>query len=116
MSMKKIGFLIIIIIAIAVISNSLSSIYILLSKKNVIIKAQHELGRQEKENASLKKELNQTKTVQFVEAEARNKLFLVKPGEETILLPSPTPQLSGKPQDQEKPIPDWQQWLQLFKF
>lgn len=114
--MKKIAFVIIIIVVFIIISNSFSSIYTLLSKKNVIIKAQQELIKQQKENSILKRQLNQTQSSQFIEEEARNKLFLVKPGEQIILLPVPKPQNMSKAESTQKKESNWEQWLQVFRF
>ncbi|HSW89238.1 MAG TPA: septum formation initiator family protein [Candidatus Saccharimonadales bacterium] len=112
--MKRILFVIFIVISFLIIYNFSSSIYRLLSKKDVLIQAQSELKKAQNENTNLKKQLTHVKNPEFVEEQARDKLFLVKPGENSVvipqgLLPTPIPTKSLTP-----PKPNWQKWLEVF--
>lgn len=80
-------------------------------KKDLLVSTQKKLDAVQKENQKLKITLSQVQNPAFVEEEARDKLFLAKPGESSILIPSPTP----LPQNlQEIAKPNWQQWWDSF--
>lgn len=111
--MKKLIFFITIAICLSVIENFIASIYQLLYKKDVLIQVQNELQKEEQENKRLKDQLNRVKNPQFVEEQARDKLFLTKPGESVILIPSFQASDSGKTVKKEEK-PNWQQWWDLF--
>lgn len=58
-------------------------------KEKEVSLAQNELEKLEKENKDLKSQLQYTKTQEFLEKEAREKLGLVLPGEhQVIIVPS----------------------------
>lgn len=112
--MKRILFVIFIVISFVIIYNFSSSIYRLLSKKDVLIQAQNELKKTQNENTDLKKQLARVKNPEFVEEQARDRLFLVKPGENSVVIPQnllPTP-ISSKKLVLAKP--NWQKWLGIF--
>lgn len=100
-----------VIVLLLVINNLIHSIYDIWSKQDLLNQAQKELGREEQRNQKLKAELSFVQTPKFVEEEARNKLFLVKPGEQQVLIPN---MASESSRVQEKQAPNWQQWLNLF--
>jgi cell division protein FtsB len=110
--MKKISFIIIVITLILIINNLVSSIWDIWQKKDVVSQAQGELSRQKQENQRLKSALSYAKTSEFIEKEARNKLFMVKDGEQKVLLP----QDSGNLQElsKESNDPNWKKWWNLF--
>lgn len=110
--MKKAFFIVIVIILLVVINNLIHSIYDIWSKQDLLNQAQKQLSQEELKNQKLKASLSYVQTPQFVEQEARNKLFLVKPGEQDVLVSSsPTSQ----PQKQEKvKVNNWQKWVDLF--
>src|SRR5438552_6409936 len=103
MSIKKIAFFAIIIVALFIINSFIHSIYNLWQKKDLVVKAKQDLVQEQKENQVLKKKISEVKKPQFVEEEARNKLFLAKPGEGIILIQTDYLQASHsakeKPQD-----------------
>lgn len=78
----------------------------------MLTSAQKQLALEKAKNQKLKAELSYVQTDQFVEQEAHNKLFLVKPGEQEVLLPSQTAQKGATALNQR--IPNWQKWLNLF--
>lgn len=116
MSIKKIVFFISIIFLLFVINDLSHSIYFLWQKSYLIDSAKHELAAEKKKNSDLKKSLEKVGMPQFVEEEARNKLFLVKPGEGIVVVAPteymPTPkQAEMKKKDMR---PNWEKWRDLF--
>ena len=113
--MKKIAFWSVFIFLLFIINNLLHSILSFSQKENLIVKKQQELTKQKKENTILKQQLAQAKMPQFVEEQARDKLFLTKPGEGVLVIP--TPRVSTTPRvvtQGGKTIPNWLQWWRLF--
>lgn len=111
--MKKILYIGAIAIGFFVINNLAHSIYDLWSKKDVIISAQNELEAAQRENQRLKSKLQIATSSGFIEEEARNKLLLVKPGEEQIIIPpdliaTPTPEIKSDTR------PNYIKWWDLF--
>lgn len=86
--MKKIIFIITIIASTFIINNFVQSIYNLWRKKDLVVEIQRELEAEKKENKELKDKLQIVNNPEFVEEEARNKLFLTKPGEERLIVDS----------------------------
>ncbi|MDQ5900443.1 MAG: hypothetical protein QG600_21 [Patescibacteria group bacterium] len=114
--MKKVIYAIIIIFSIYISNNLIQSIYNLLQKQDLVTMASAELVKEKNEYEKLKDQLEKVKRVDFIEEEARNKLFMVQPGEQLVLVPQEVLQASQKVEDQENPdLPYWQQWLNLFK-
>ena len=110
--MKKAFFIVIVIILLVVINNLIRSIYNLWSKQDLLYQAQNELKNEQQTNKKLKGELSYVQTPQFVEKEARNELFLVKPGEQDVLIPQTSSIQAG--QQEANNIPNWQKWIKLF--
>lgn len=113
--MKKIFFFIGTLIALFIINSLLQSIFSLTQKNTVIEKAKQELAAEKAENSRLKQQLTEVQDPAFIEKEARNKLFLVKPGEQMVLIPnpsvSPTPVVRREKQIAK---PNWVQWYEFF--
>ena len=109
--MKKILFFIIVIIFLFIISDLTRSIYDIWQKKDFVTDAQRELEHQKQENQRLKSQLSYSKTEEFIEKEARNKLFMVKKGEQRVLL---SKELEQKVQDEKEKLPNWREWWDLF--
>lgn len=78
----------------------------------MLIVAQKQLAVEKKENSRLKQTLSEAEKVEFVESQARDKLFLVKPGENVVLLPKKT--YSEVKTAEEERLPNWQAWVNLF--
>jgi len=115
MLLKKIVFFSIIILSFFVINSFIHSIYNLWQKNNLIVRAKQDLEKEKKDNEELKKKLAEVKKPGFVDEEARNKLFLAKPGEGIIVMPtdvlaSTTPDVK-KPEDTR---PNWLRWWDVF--
>lgn len=115
MSLKKIVFFAIIITSIFVINSFIRSIYNLGQKNDLVVKAKQELAKEKQENEELKKKLVIVKKSQFIEKEARNKLFLAKPGEGIIVIPTDTLGASDSSKPKNLDLrPNWQQWIEFF--
>ncbi len=96
-------------------NNLLRSIVNLWQKKSLIGDAQKQLQVQIDENEKLKDQLSRVSKPGFVEEEARDKLFMVKPGEQVVLLGASQEASSsvGKASSPASIAP-WQQWWKLF--
>ena len=115
MNIKRIVFFIIVVISIFTINNLITSIYTLWQKNDLILDAKESLTKEKQVNAELKKKIAIVNKPQFVEEEARNKLFLGQPGEDVVLLPSISPVVASKKKIASKDLrPNWQQWWETF--
>ncbi len=84
-------------------------------KKSLVTNRQTELSKLKNEHEILRRKEEDTKTKEYVEREARNKLGMGKVGETIILLPDDDSSSSGKPTTIIQDFrPIWQQWLELF--
>ncbi len=110
--MKRLAFLLVVVVCLIIINHLARSIYDLWSKQDLVVKAKKDLEREKKENAELKKRLEFVKSDQFIEQEARNKLFLVKPGEAGVIIPKDL--LATKSKKKVVVGPTWKQWVDLF--
>lgn len=116
MSAKKIVFFVILIASLFIINTLVQSIYTLWQKKQLVVDAQIEAESEEQKNRDLRSKLNQIQRPQFIEEEARNKLFLVKPGEQVVVLSEKElaqATMSAKPKARDT-RPNWKKWWDLF--
>jgi len=111
--MKKAAFVLIVLVLLFIINGLAHSIYDLWHKQDLLTSAQRQLSQEKLKNQKLKGELSYVKSQQFIEEEAHNKLFLVKPGEQKILI-SQSLKNKNQPQGKNQSIPNWQKWLHLF--
>lgn len=111
--MKRIVFICFLCLSLVVIYNLVSSIVSLLQKHDVLSSAQQELEKEKKENKELVQKYTYAKSPEFVEEEARNKLFLVKHGESQVILPQEALKKKQEPQKAEE-TPNWKKWFDLF--
>ncbi len=113
--MKRLVFLASVIFFLFIIQNLVRSIYTLWQKHDLVVRAQQELEAQKKENQEIKEKLRIVETQEFVEQEARNKLFLARPGETSMIIDqSLIASSSGIKTGQKEEKANWQQWLELF--
>lgn len=112
--MKKILFVIIIIALVLIINNLGQSIYNLWHKKDLVVKAEQELLRQKQENKKLKLELSYVESRDFIEKEARNKLLLVKQGEQQVVVSQGLVKGGSAEEKENKDDPNWRKWWKLF--
>jgi cell division protein FtsB len=111
--MKNFLFVTSIIIFLLIINDLAHSIYDIWQKKDFVSEAQIELDFQKQENQRLKSALSYSQTPEFIEKEARNKLFMVKEGEQKVLLSKEEKERQNPPAGREN-IPNWKQWMELF--
>ncbi len=111
--MKKVLYIFTVIVLSIIISNLLHSIYDLWHKQDLITTATKQLDAEKLKNAKLKGELSYVKTQQFVDETARNKLFLIKPGEQQVLISKDLLKLNTGDQKKSN-LSNWQKWLNLF--
>jgi cell division protein FtsB len=111
--MKKVIFIIIVAILFLIVNNLVHSIYDIWQKKDVISQAQEELNLQKQENKRLKSALSYSQTQEFIEKEARDKLFMAKIGEQKVLLEDES-SVSGQAQRVGDNDPNWKKWWNLF--
>ena len=108
--MKKFAYIIIVLGLCLIINSLIHSIYDLWHKQDLVINAQKQLAQEQSKNQKLKTQYKYAQTTQFLEQQARDKLFLVKPGEEQVLIS----QKKLSEQQKADNTPNWQKWLQLF--
>ena len=111
--MKKIAFITTIVVLILIIVGISRSIYELWRKQDLVAQYQKELTNAQKENQALKQKLSVVNNPNFVEEQARDNLFLVKPGEQSVIIPQEllTASNSAKPTEF---VPNWKKWWSLF--
>ena len=116
MPIKKIVFFSFIIFSLFVINDSVHSIYSLWKKHDLLDRAKRILSVEKEKNSGLKQQLEVVTVPHFVEEEARNKLFLVKPGEGIVVV-APTEYFHASSSASVKFIErrvNWQQWRDVF--
>lgn len=106
----------ILIASVFVINNLTRSIYFLWQKRSLVEDARLEVENEKKRNQELQSKLTQVKDQEFVEEEARNKLFLVRPDEQVVILPEKaildaTISATPVPLDTR---PNWKKWWDRF--
>jgi cell division protein FtsB len=111
--MKKITFIIIIIILLLAINGLLHSMWDIWQRKDVVLQAQNALSLEKQENQRLKSAFSYSQTQEFIEKEARDKLFMVKKGEQKILIPKELKDGGGNLTVSES-VPNWKKWWNLF--
>lgn len=113
--MRKMLFIVIVLIGILIINNLVRSIYGLWQKSALIEDAKRELSVEKSKYIELTEEMKEVSSPFFLEEEARNKLFLAKPGEEIVIVPREEQSaLQSTKKVRVKPV--WQQWMKYFAF
>ena len=111
--MKKIAYVFVVIVLILMINSLVHSILDLWQKQDLLTSAQKELDIQKQKNQKLKAQYEYVQTSQFIEEQAHNKLFLVKEGEQGVLIAQKLiNQTQAKKGVGERS--NWQKWLDLF--
>lgn len=114
--MKKIVVAIILIISLVIINNLVRSIFNLWQKQELVGKTEQELRREQVLNDNLKQQFSQVIKQDYIEKEARNKLFMVQPGEEVVFLPQDNKEQkkdTTQPRRKNKKSP-MEEWLDIF--
>ncbi|MBI2195933.1 MAG: septum formation initiator family protein [Candidatus Levybacteria bacterium] len=112
--MKKILFAVLTLSLILVIIGLSRSIYDLWKKQDLVISYQKQLAKQKAENQALKQKLSTTNNPKFLEEQVRDNLFMVKPGEQDVIISKELliGTSSAKPIEEE--IANWKKWWHLF--
>lgn len=110
--MKKAAYIFVVIGLCLVINSLAHSIYDLWHKQDLLVSSQTQLQQELERNQKLKADYKYAQTQQFVEQQAHDKLFLVKPGEQQVLLSQSLE--GGSKSNSNNNIPNWQQWLNIF--
>ncbi len=115
MALKKIAFFGSIIISLFVINSLIHSIYTLWQKQHLVVRARQDLEKEQQQQQQLQRQLSIVQKPQFVEEEARNKLFLAKPGEGVIVISKDALHASKSGKDTSQDTrPNWKRWWELF--
>lgn len=113
--MKKTIFFIIVVASVFIIKNLIGSIYTLWNKQELLSQTERTLEKEQQKNKRLKDQLSYVKSSEFLEEEARNKLFLVKPGEREVVISSKLLHASSSAQIiPVEPKANWKKWIDLF--
>jgi len=110
---KKILYIATVIILLVLINNLVHSIYDLWHKQDLLTSSEKRLELDKEKNVKLKAELSYVQSQAFIEEQARDKLFMSKPGEQDVLIPQNLIQpdkVASKPDTR----PNWQKWMDLF--
>lgn len=110
--MKKTLFIVAVIVFLVIINNLVRSIYSIWQKDKLALNAEKALSFQKEENQRLKAELSYVQTPEFIEKEARDKLFMTKPNESVVL--GSGDQGKDLPNNKVENKPNWKKWLELF--
>lgn len=113
-TIKKVAYVLIVIFCLLTIQNLIRSIYNLWNKQDLVVKAKNELEREKQESRRLKVQFSYVKSEEFVESEARDKLFMVKPGESGVIVPQDL--IKKKKENREIELANWKKWINLFGF
>ncbi len=111
--MRRIITLSLLIGSILIIINFSQSIYRLWRKQDLLYKSEKALEKEKEENNHLKKELSRVESQQFIEKEARTKLFMTEEGETEILLPKNQASQAALVKASLN-LPNWKKWYELF--
>ncbi|MBI3984930.1 MAG: septum formation initiator family protein [Candidatus Levybacteria bacterium] len=112
-SMKKIAYILVVFGLVLIINSLIHSIYNLWQKQDLVTSAQKELDKQKALNQKLKAQIEYAQTPQFIEQQAHDKLFLVRPDQQEVLF-SDKPIFSEENISTKANIPNWRKWLNLF--
>lgn len=110
--MKKVLYFFAVAFCLIVINNLTHSIVDLWQKQSFLVAAQQSLQQEKQKNQQLQQQLKKISQRQFIEEQARDKLLLVQPGEEVVLLPTGVLQsVQTVPSQSITPTkPHWQEW------
>lgn len=107
--------LLIVGISLSVVVSLSRSVWRLWKKQDVVHEREVVLEQEKEVNIKLNKELDEAKTPQFVEREAREKLGMVKEGETVVIMPNDQYPISNiQIKSEEDTLPNWKKWWRLF--
>lgn len=114
--MKKALFIITLIVSLFFINNLVRSIFNLWQKQSLLEREKKELAKAKEENKRLKEQFYYVQSPEFIEEQARNKLLLLKPEEQRILISDNLTLAteSGKKRIEKNKEANWRRWWELF--
>lgn len=112
--MKKILFSLLVFGLILVTVGLSRSIYDLWKKQDLVISYQKQLAKQKAENEMLQQKLSDVNNPKFLEEQARNNLFLLKPGEQGVIIPKELLIETDLESPIEEEITNWKKWWDLM--
>lgn len=113
--MKKIVYILVVIVCLFVINSILRSIIDIWQKQDLLIATKKELAQVKEQNAKLKKKEKQVQDPIFFEEQARDKLFFVKSDERLVLMArSIASSDAGSTVQVVVKTPIYIQWIDLF--
>ena len=113
--LKKLIYGIVIIIVLIIAYNLLMQITQAVKSGERLSQATEQLYKLQNENKELKKKLARIQSLDFIEAEARDKLGLSKKGETVVIIPEDKLKLvMGASQSAQIRLPNWLGWLKVF--
>ena len=113
--MKKIILVIVLVFFVFTIQNLFHSIFSLWQKQELLDSAKAELETERKQNMALKEQLKAVKNPYFIEEQARDRLLLVKPGEQVVVAPdSLIVEKKVLSSEAKREKSNFQLWLELF--
>ncbi len=112
--MKKILYILIIIVSVYIINNLIRSIYNLWQKQDLVTQAKEELRIEKNTYEKLQDQLVKVNRPEFIEEEARNKLFMVKKGESIVLMPETVSAQRMTSDKKKEKKSHWQEWIEFF--
>lgn len=111
--MKKAIYIITVVVLLFIINGLARSTYDLWQKQDLVADAERTLELEKIKNQKLKASLSYVETREFIETQARDKLFLGKPQEQKVIIPKDL--IGEKKKEAKKDTKEnWQKWLDLF--
>jgi cell division protein FtsB len=113
--MKKVLFFFIIILCVFIINNLIHVIFTTWQKQHFLVTAQNDLQKEQQKHQQIEQEFKKVSQKQFTEEQARDKLLLVKPGEQIVIIPTQMlPKVPDTTQETKLSKQHWQEWLDYF--
>lgn len=113
--MKRMVFYIIVIACLFIIKDLIVSIYEVWRKQDLLVAAKKDLEAEKQRNNQLKAQISIVESEFYIEEQARNKLFMLRPNEQEILVSRNLFTASGSAHTQEQAgEPNWRKWWRLF--
>ena len=113
--MKKTWFILAILFSLYLIVSLSRSIWQLYKAGDQVFEAEKIKITEEKRNEELKKELEASKSGDFVEKQARDKLNMVRPNEVVLIVPDTGVKKEKKEEVLVIQEPNLRQWVRLFE-
>lgn len=111
--MKKVIFVAIVIALLLIINGLFRSILDIWHKQDLLTQTQKKLELEKQVNQKFRAQLSLVGSKEFVEEEARNKLFMGLPGEQPVIIPQDLLNIKENKKNVDL-RPNWKKWWDLF--